>query len=84
MFGSLCLLLNGNLLVGIWQSSLIVRLGADQAAMALKHDHVREFDVTDRPMKGWIMVEPDGLESEQQLAEWIKAATRFVERLPGK
>jgi TfoX/Sxy family transcriptional regulator of competence genes len=84
MFGSIIFLLNGNMLVGIWQSSLIVRLGPERATTALKQPHVREFDVTGRPMKGWVMVEPDGLESDQRLGEWIEMAMRFVEGLPEK
>ena len=35
-------------------------------------------------MKGWVMVEPDGLESDSQLAGWIERALRFVETLPAK
>ena len=58
MFGSIVFMLNGNMLVGVWKSSLIGRRGPDQAAVALKEPHVREFDVTGRPMKGWVMVEP--------------------------
>lgn len=81
MFGSIVFLLSGNMLVGIWQQSLIVRLGPENAAKALKQDYVREFDVTGRPMKGWIMVEADGLDSDQQLAEWIELAFHFVETL---
>ena len=84
MFGGVGFLLHGNMLVGIWQQSLIVRLGPEQASEALKQDHVRQFDVTGRPMKGWIMVEPDGLETDQQLAEWVERATQFVETLPPK
>ena len=84
MFGGVVFLLRGNMLVGIWQQSLIVRLGPDQAAEAMKQEHVREFDVTGRPMKGWIMVEPDGLETDAALAEWIELATEFVETLPAK
>lgn len=84
MFGSVCFLLDGNLLVCVWQLSLIARLGPEAASEALKQDHVREFDVPGRPMKGWIMVEPDGLESDKRLAEWIEAATSFVDGLPGK
>jgi TfoX/Sxy family transcriptional regulator of competence genes len=84
MFGGVVFLFRGNMLVGIWQQSLIVRLGADQAAEALKREHVREFDVTGRPMKGWIMVEPDGLDSDADLAAWIERATKFVETLPAK
>ena len=84
MFGGLVFLLRGNMLVGIWKQSLIVRLGSEQAAEALKQEHVREFDVTGRPMKNWIMVDPDGLESDAELAAWIERATEFVETLPGK
>jgi len=84
MFGGLGFLLHGNLLVGIWQASLVVRLGPDQAAEALQQEYVRPFDVTGRPMKGWVMVEPDGLDSDRQLAEWVELATRFVKTLPAK
>lgn len=84
MFGSLVFLLNGNMLVGVWKSSLIVRLGAEQAVVALKQPHVREFDLTRRPMKGWVMVEPDGLESDREIVAWIEWAVEFVGRLPGK
>lgn len=84
MFGIIVFLLNGKMLVGVWKSSLIARVGPDQAAAALKQPHVGKFDVTGRPMKGWIMVEPDGLDSDKQLAEWIERAVQFVETLPSK
>jgi len=84
LFGGVGFLLRGNMLVGIWRQSLIVRLGAEQASAALEREHVREFDVTGRPMKGWIMVDPDGLDSDAELAAWIEKAAEFVETLPGK
>ena len=84
MFGSVVFLLHGNMCVGIWKSSLIVRLEPDQAAAALKLPDVREFDVTGRPMKGWILVEPDGLETDEQLGGWIDQAKQFVVTLPQK
>jgi len=40
--------------------------------------------VTGRPMKGWIMVEPDGLENDRQLVRWIEPAVEFVGRMPAK
>ncbi len=84
MFGGLVFMLQGNMLVGVWQSSLIVRLGAEQAALALEQEHVRLFDVTGRPMKNWIMVDPDGLETNEQLDDWIERAVTFVSTLPAK
>jgi TfoX/Sxy family transcriptional regulator of competence genes len=47
MFGGVGFLLNGNMLVGVWKDSLIVRLGPDEGEEALLEPHVREF--TGRP-----------------------------------
>jgi hypothetical protein len=35
-------------------------------------------------MKGWLMVEPDGIETDEQLGEWIQRAVEFVSTLPKK
>jgi hypothetical protein len=84
MFGGMAFLLNGNLLVCVWKDSLIVRLGPEAGGAALEEPHVREFDVTGRPMKGWVMVDPEGLDSDLQLRDWIDRATEFVRSLPAK
>ena len=84
MFGGVGFLLSGNLLVGVWKNSLIVRLGPEEGELATREPHVKEFDVTGRPMKGWVMVEPDGIDDERQLKAWIERALKFVESLPAK
>ena len=84
MFGGIGFLLNGNLLVGVWKDSLIVRLGRDLAEEALLEPHVKEFDITGRPMKGWVLVEPDGVAEDDQLKDWIERALKFVGKLPAK
>lgn len=84
MFGSVCFLLNGNLLVGVWEDSLIARIGKDAYEAALQEEHVKEFDITGRPMKGWVMVESDDIDSDHQLTHWVEQATQFVLTLPKK
>jgi TfoX/Sxy family transcriptional regulator of competence genes len=84
MFGGVGFLLNGNLLVGVWKDSLCVRLGPDQAEAALLEPHVKEFDITGRPMKGWVLVKPEGVEDEEQLSGWVQRAVKFVGTLPAK
>jgi TfoX N-terminal domain len=84
MFGGLCFLLDGNLLVGVWQDSLIARLGPDEGPAALGEPHVRAFDVTGRPMRNWVMVDPEGVEDDDQVAAWVGRATAFVQTLPRK
>jgi TfoX/Sxy family transcriptional regulator of competence genes len=84
LFGGVGFMLHGNLLVCVWKHSLIVRLGAEEGEAALRESHVREFDVTGRPMKGWVMVEPEGVENDDQLNGWIERAIMFVRTLPAK
>ena len=72
------------MLVGVWKTSLIVRIGPDAYDDALLEPHVREFDITGRPMKGWVMVEPEGVEDEAQVKGWIERAMKFVKTLPKK
>ena len=84
MFGGIGFLLNGNLLVGVWKDSLIARLGPEQGEEALPEPHVKEFDITGRPMKGWVLVEPEGVTSDDQLKGWLQRAVKFVGKLPAK
>jgi hypothetical protein len=84
MFGGVGFLLHGNLLVGIWHTSLIARVGPDQYQAALTEPNVREFDITGRPMRGWVMVEADGIDSDDRLRAWIDRSLEFVVNLPAK
>ena len=84
MFGGVCFFLNGKMLVGVWRQFLIARLGPGQGDEALLEPHVKKMDITGKPMKGWIMVEPEGVEDDDQLKDWIQRAVKFVAKLPGK
>ena len=84
MFGGVCFLLHGNMLVGVWKESLIARLGPEQGDGALQEPYVKKMDITGKPMKGWVMVEPDGIENDEQLSDWIQRSRDFVRTLPRK
>jgi hypothetical protein len=84
MFGGIGFLLNGNMCCGIWKESLILRIGPDAYEGALKRPHVREFDITGRPMRGWIMLDGPGFQQNHELIEWVNAAVQFAGALPAK
>lgn len=84
MFGCLCLMLDGNALCGVWKNSLIARLGPEEGEEALLEPHVRAFDITGKAMRNWVVVEPEGIEDDDQLAGWIERAIKFVGKLPKK
>jgi hypothetical protein len=83
MFG-VGFLLNGHLVVGVWKESLVVRLDPNETAEALKEPHVKVFDITGRLMKGWLLVEPEGIKDDDQLKGWIQRAVKFVRTLRAK
>ena len=84
MFGGLAFLVNSNMCVGIWKDSLIARLGPEQAAVALRQPGASEFDVTGRPMRGWVMIDAAQLADDVELDDWIGQCLRFVRSLPAK
>jgi hypothetical protein len=63
---------------------LIVRLDLAQTGSALAEPHTRVFDLSGRPMKGWILVEPAGLADEPALAKWLRFGTNYTASLPKK
>ena len=84
MFGGLAFLLEGNMAVGISGDDLMVRVGPDASDDALARPHTRPFDMTGRPMKGWILVAPDGVAGERALAAWVARGADFARSLPAK
>ncbi len=84
MFGGVCHLLNGNMFCGVYKDYLILRLGKEKAQTALKVPHVRPFDITGKPMAGWVMVGVEGFEHEAELEDWLGQARAFAESLPPK
>jgi TfoX/Sxy family transcriptional regulator of competence genes len=84
MFGGITFLLQGNMCCGVHRDALIVRLGPEEAARALREPHTRVFDLTGRPMKAWVLVEPKGLATIAQLENWVDRAAKYAGSLPPK
>jgi hypothetical protein len=84
MFGGLAFLINGNMSVGVLGEELIVRVDPTQADAALKEPGARPFDMTGRPMKGWVMVGGAGIKDEPALAKWTGRGVAYASSLPKK
>ncbi len=84
MFGGTAFMLHGNMLVAIWNDSLIARIGIEQATPALKKRHVGPMDLTGRPMKGWVIVTAEGVDEDRDLKKWIDQSLTFVSTLEPK
>lgn len=82
MFGGLACLSNGKMFAGILKDELVVRVGPDGNDAALKEPHTRPMDFTGRPMKGYVYVSPDGVNTPAQLRKWLLRGLTFVASLP--
>ena len=84
MFGGIGFLMNGNMCCGVHKAEMIVRIAPEETDSVLKQAHTRRFDLTGRPMKGWILVEPAGLKSDAGLKKWVGVAAKYASSLPAK
>ena len=84
MFGGVGYLVNGNMACGVHKQYLIVRVGPDRYQEALAQEHTKVFDITGKPMTGWVMVAPEGCLTEKNLENWVKQGIEFISTLPVK
>ena len=77
-------MVNGNMCVGPWKGSLIVRLDKANHDETQSEPHVKPMDITGKVMKGWARVEPAGIEEDDDLKAWIERAVKFARSLPAK
>lgn len=84
MFGGIAFMVRGNMSVGVSGDDLMVRVGKENHEEAMAQPHVRIFDLSSRPMTGWVLVGPDGIASDGDLARWIDVGVGYAESLPPK
>jgi hypothetical protein len=84
MFGGVGFMVRGNMACGLHGDDLIVRVGPDRYEAALAEANTRPFDMTGRPMRGWIVVLPAGYASDSELERWVQHGLDFALTLPPK
>jgi TfoX/Sxy family transcriptional regulator of competence genes len=84
MFGGIAFMLRGNMVCGVSHDTLMLRLGPELAAEAVQEPHARPMDFTGKPMRSMVLIDPLGIETDDELAAWIERARAFVGTLPPK
>jgi len=84
MFGGVGFLVHGNMACGIHKQSVIVRVDPSKHSALLKKSGARPFDITGKPMKGWLMVDANGTKTPKLLSTWVKEGVDFALTLPAK
>jgi hypothetical protein len=84
MSGGMAWLLNGNLLCGARDDGMLVRLGKDNGAWALKIPGVAPMVMQGRKMNGWVRAAPEVYGADSPRKKLLKAALEFNRTLVKK
>lgn len=84
MMGGLCFMVDGHMCGGVDKDRLILRVGADAYERTLKLKHVREMDITGKPLRGFVIVQSAGVKTQRAVNSWIRRALDFVRTLPAR
>jgi len=84
MFGGVAFLRNGLMFVGVSGNTLMARVGKANYEDSLARKHVRVMDFTGKPMAGYVFVDAEGTNTNDELAFWVNRSASFVATLPPK
>jgi len=77
MMGGLSFMLNDKMCVGVIKDEMMCRIDPALYEEALEKTGCHEMLFTGKPMKGWVMVEENGLQTIADFSYWIGLAVDF-------
>ena len=80
MMGGLWFMVNDKMCDGIVGEMLIARNDPEIYQEALTRPGARQMDFTGRPMKGFVFVEPEGFDEDEDLQAWLQLCLDYNPR----
>lgn len=85
MFGGLAFLINGNMAVSAsGQGGLLLRVDPGDTEALVAEPHARRFEMRGREMDGWLRIDTDAIESEDEFERWVRLGVDYARSLPPK
>ena len=85
MFGGLAFLVHGNMAVSASsQGGLLLRIDPAQADSLVDRHHVNRFEMRGREMDGWLRVDREVLDTDDELRQWVSHGLTYARSLPPK
>ena len=83
MFGGIGFMLNGNMVAAASKRGLLVRVGKERQARALKRKGARPMVMRERVMEGYVHIDPPDT-GDEAVEALVAMAVAFVQTLPAK
>lgn len=80
MFGGICFMLNDKMCIGVSKDELMVRFDPELQEKVMEKNGARPMDFTNKIMKGYAFVNPDGVKNKKDLDYWVNLALDFNSR----
>ena len=77
MMGGLCYMIDDKMCVGVVKNNLMARIDPEIYEQALTRTGCREMNFTGRSMKGYVFVEPEGIDLDDDLDYWVELCLDF-------
>jgi TfoX/Sxy family transcriptional regulator of competence genes len=84
MFGHPAGFVNGNMFMGLFGDGLFVRLPEDERATAMKAGAKTFEPMAGRPIREYVVMQPNVVASSAKLKVWVARAMAYAETLPAK
>lgn len=85
MFGGLAFLIRGNMAVSASsQGGLLLRVDPADTGALVGEPHVRRFEMRGRAMDGWLRVDAEAVETDDDLRRWVSHGVAYARSLPPK
>ena len=85
MFGGLAFLIGGNMSVSVsGQGGLLLRCEPARTADLVQEPHASNAVMRGRAMEGWLRVDADGVQGDEELQKWVTRGVSYARSLPPK
>ena len=77
-------MVDGKMCVGVDKDDIMLRCEPERTEELLSKTGAKSFDLTGKPMKGWLLVSADGTKSKKDFDFWVATAVEANKKATSK
>lgn len=80
MFGGLCIMVNDKMCFGTFREGMMARIAPEEMETLTQKKGVEQMVMGERPMKGYVSLDPEAYDTDDALEFWIQKCLDFNPR----